>query len=165
MTIHPSTLLRRFVTVCTLAWLGMAQAAEIPITFNVPVQVSRMPQAVRSVMVWCYLGSNDGTPQGRGFAPLNESGAYSGTVTVVARIPLEAAWEMRDDSWRCRLVLDITDPDFPLPDGSRGPMALVTAAHVHNAPGCSGYGTPCAAEGTAYTLQVSGRLTQQGGGQ
>lgn len=157
--------LRPLVAALALTALGSAMAGEVTFTFNVPVEVSRMPQTVKDVMVWCYLGDAYGTPHGRGGAPLSAAGSYSGTIAVTARVPAESLWGMNDDSWRCKLALHVVDPDYVKADGTHQNVNAVGDAQAANDANCASNGTTCAAEGTPATLRISGHLYGQGGGQ
>lgn len=157
--------LRHLVAAFALFALGNAMAGEVAITFNVPVEVSRMPQTVKDVMVWCYIGGAYGTPQAKGSAPLTTAGSYSGTIAVTARVPAEAFWGMNDDNWTCKLALHVVDPDYVKADGTHMNVDAVGDAQPANDANCARNGTTCAAEGTPATLRISGRLYGQGGGQ
>lgn len=161
--------LRTLAAALTLTSLGTAAAGDVVFTFNVPVELSRMPQTVKEVEVWCFAGITpiDGSPSGRWSAPLTAAGSYSGTATVTARIPAERLWAVQDDSWRCKLVLHVVDPDYVTTYG-KGRDFLADALSASDE-GCtnyaSGMGITCAAPGTVTSVRVNGSLFQQGGAQ
>jgi hypothetical protein len=160
--------LRTLAAALALTSLGTAAAGDFVITFNVPVEVSRMPQTVKEVVVRCYaIQLHDGTPAGEWSAPLSAAGSYSGTAAVTARIPAEQLWAVQIDTWSCRLMLHVVDPDYVTTYGKGRDFIAdaMTASDGRCDNFDSGNGITCAAPGTTASVRVNGRLGQQGGAQ